>query len=726
MATTVLRSCNLCEAGCGLRFTVDGDRILAVEPDESDPQSAGFVCPKGIAIADVHHDPDRLRQPVRRTADGRFVPIAWDEAFALAAERLGAIRARHGRDAIGLYFGNPLVHSYSSIIALGALSDALGTRNRTSASTQDTAPRFAASYYLYGNTLLMPVADLDRTDFLLCVGANPAVSNGSLMVTPNVRARLRAIRERGGTIVTVDPRRSETARLADEHVFIRPGSDAAFLLAMLHALLEAGAVDTAALARTTLGWERVVEAVRPFTPERTAATTGIDPAVTRRLAAAFAAAPRAVVYTRIGVCNSVHGSLGTWAGDLLNIATGRLGAEGGLMFPEPALDAAQFAQLGGLNGHGRWHSRVRGLPEIGGDLPAAILGEEIETPGEGQIRAMLTVAGNPVLSTPNGRRLAAALEGLEFMVSVDLYINETTRHADLILPPAWALTEEHSEPLAPSVALRSHVRVDPPVVPRPAGALAEWDILLRLARAFDGSLIGPGLPARLLAAAERLTGRRLTPRHLLALLFRIGPQGNRFLPWRRGITLAGVTAAPHGLELGTARPGLHRIHHPDRRAHVGDGPFIAACAALAATLDHRPETETLLLIGRRELRTNNSWMHNVPSLVSGRDRCVLYVHPDDAARAGLRDSQPAWLSSRVHSAAVPVRVTDEVMPGVVSLPHGWGHAASAPWQRVAGSHPGVSANDFTDDQSVEGIVGQSILNGVPVRIAPAPAAEAAA
>lgn len=720
MASTVLRSCNLCEAGCGLAFTVEGDRILAVAPDESDPQSGGYVCPKGMAIADVHRDPDRLRQPMRRTADGRFVPIAWDEAFALAGARLRAIRTAHGADAVGLYFGNPLVHSYSGIIALGALSDALGTRNRTSASTQDTAPRFGASHYLYGNTLLLPVPDLDRTDFLLCVGANPVVSNGSAMVTPNVRARLRAIRERGGTIVTVDPRRSETARLADEHVFIRPGTDAAFLLAMLSTLIEDGAVDRDGLARTTTGWDQVAARVAAFTPERAAAWTGVEAAVTRRLAAAFAAARRAVVYTRIGVCNNAYGTLATWAGDLLNVATGRLGAEGGALFPEPALDAAQFADLGRLNGHGRWRSRVRDLPEIGGDLPAAVLAEEIETPGTGQIRALVTVAGNPVLSTPNGRRLDAALGRLEFMVSVDLYINETTRHADLILPPAWSLTEEHSEPLAPSVSVQSHVRVDPPVVPRPAGELAEWDILLRLARALGGSLLGPGLPARVLTAAERLSGRRLTPRHLLALLFRIGPQGNRFRPWRRGVTLAEATAAPHGVDRGRARPGLHRIRHRDRRVHVADGPFLAALDDLARELDRGPADGELLLIGRRDLRSNNSWMHNVPALVAGRDRCVLFVHPQDAARAGLRDSQPALLSSRVHRAAVPVRVTDEVMPGVVSLPHGWGHAAAAPWQRVAGSHAGISANDFTDDQHLEAIVGQSILNGVPVRLTPAP------
>lgn len=718
MTTTVLRGCNLCEAGCGLKFEVEDNRIVSVQPDDNDPMSQGYVCPKGIASADIHNDPDRLRRPMRRGEDGRFHEISWDDAFALAGRRLREIRKQHGADAIGVYFGNPLVHNYSGIIMLGSLLNAIGTRNRTGAGSQDTSPRFAASYYLYGSTLVVPVPDVDRTDYLLCIGANPVVSQGSAMVTPNVRARLRAIGERGGKIITVDPRYTETSKLANEHVFIKPGGDAAFLLALLHALLEAGHVDRAAVRAVSTGWDDIEQRVQEFSPERTKTLTGIDAAVTRRLANELAAAVKPVVYTRVGTCNNAYGTLASWANDVVNLALGCLGAEGGAMFPEPTLDGAQFVRFGGMNGHGRWHSRVRGLPETGCDLPASILAEEIETPGKGQIRAMVTVAGNPVLSTPNGRRLDEAMSKLEFMVSVDLYLNETTRHADLVLPPCWALAEGHAEPLAPSMSLQNGFRWGPAVVQREPGELADWEILLRLSEEMGGGPTGMK-PLDALFGIARRFGWKYDPEQTLDMLLRIGPHGDRYLPWRRGIKLADVKATPYGVDLGPARAGItHRMQHKDRKIHLAAEPFSRAMDELARELDRATANGDLLLIGRRELRTNNSWMHNVPNLVSGRDRCVLYVHPQDAAQANLRDSEPAMLESRVHSGVVPVRVTDEVMPGVVSLPHGWGHAAAAEWQSVAGSHPGVSANDFTDDQRVEGIVGQSILNGVPVRLRP--------
>jgi len=721
--TTVLRSCNLCEAGCGLKFEVEDNRIVAVEPDENDPLSQGYVCPKGIASGDIHHDPDRLRRPMRRGADGRFREVSWDEAFTLVGSRLRAIRARHGADAIAVYFGNPLVHNYSGIIMLGSLLNAIGTRNRTGAGSQDTSPRFAASYYLYGNTLVTPVPDIDRTDYFLCVGANPAVSQGSAMIAPNIRARIRAMRARGGKFITVDPRFTETSKLADEHVFIRPGGDAAFLLAMVHALVEAGRIDRGALQRMTTGWEDIERRLQAFTPERTERFTGVAPGVTRRLALELANAQRGVVYTRVGTCNNAYGTLATWANDVLNIAAGRLGVEGGAMFPEPALDGSQFVKLGGMNGHARWHSRVRGLPETGCDLPASILAEEIETPGDGQVRAMVTVAGNPVLSTPNGRRLDRAMEQLEFVVAVDMYINETTRHADVILPPSWTLAEDHSEPLSPGFSLRRTARWCSPVVQKDASELADWEILLRLTQELGGGPMGIKWIDRVLGVASRF-GWQYDPQRALDMLLRIGPHGDRYLPWSRGINLKKVQASPYGVDLGPARPGYqHRLHHKDRKVHLVAEPMMRALSQLERDIDEHLTINdaatnhlNLLLIGRRELRTNNSWMHNVPALVSGRNRCVLYVHPQDAQRAGLRDSEPAVVESRVHSGVVPVRVTDEVMPGVVSLPHGWGHAASAEWQSVAGTHAGVSANDFTDDQRVESVVGQSILNGVPVRL----------
>jgi anaerobic selenocysteine-containing dehydrogenase len=718
MAHTVFRTCTLCEAMCGLQFEVADNRIVSVRPDDDDVFSHGYVCPKGIAIAAVHDDPDRLRQPVRRTASGGFEPIGWDEAFGLVAERLGAIRARHGSDAIAVYFGNPIVHNHGAVALRQGVLKAIGTRNCTSAGSQDTSPRFATSYYLYGSSWAIPIPDVDRTDYLLCLGANPLVSQGSFISAPNMRARLRALRERGGTLVVVDPRRSETAREADEHVAIRPGGDAALLLAMVRHLVDQERVDRRQLAQVASGWEEIERRLEPFTLARAAELSGVPSETIARLALEFADAKTAVAYSRVGVCNNSFGTLATFATDLLNVAAGRLGAVGGALFATPAFDVAGFTHLAGIDGHDRWRSRVRGLPETLGDLPAAVLAEEMETPGPGQVRALVTFAGNPVLSTPNGRRLTAALERLEFIVSIDLYINETTRHADIILPPASGLTEEHVDTLFPSWAVRNVARWSPPVVTRAPGEWADWEILLELAERLGGGPTGMRWLDRLVAAGKRL-GWRWHPERFVDLLLRTGPYGDRFIPGSRGLNLRKLREAPHGLDLGPLEPGVaRRVLHRDRKVHLAAAPLLAALDEFGRALAPQTDSFDLQLIGRRELRTNNSWMHNLPAMVAGRERCLLFVHPDDAARVGVTDGELAVLESRVHSGPLRIEVTDEIRPGVVSLPHGWGHAASAPWQRVAGSRPGVSVNDWTDDQQVESVVGQSVLNGVPVRLRP--------
>lgn len=713
---TVFRTCSLCEACCGLRFEVEGERITSVRPDDDDVLSQGFVCPKGVAIADVHHDPDRIRQPLVRGADGVLRPASWNEAFAVAASRLDAVRQAHGPDAIAVYMGNPIVHNHGAIMLRGGLLKAIGTRNATSAGSQDTSPRFAASYYLYGSSLSIPIPDVDRTHYLLCFGANPMVSNGSFLSAPNMRGRLRAIQACGGKVVVVDPRRTESAREADEHVAIRPGSDAMLMLAMVQTLHARGRVDRAALDRLAGGFDAIVALLAPFTPDAVAPHVGIPAADVVRLALEFADAPSATAYSRIGVCNNAHGTLATWGTDLLNLAAGRLGAEGGALFTSPAFDICEFSRKLGGDGHARWHSRVRGLPETLGDLPASILAEEMETPGSGQVRALLTFAGNPVLSTPNGRRLDRALAGLDFMVSIDLYVNETTRHADVILPPAWGLTEDHVDLMFANYMVRNVARWSPPVVERGPDERADWEILLELTERLGGGPSGHRWMDGAFAIAKRF-GFRWHPDTMADFALRTGRYGDGFLPWSSGLNRKKLEAAPHGIDLGPLETGIaRRVFHADGKVHLADGPFPAALKDLAAALATPPSTDELLLIGRRELRTNNSWMHNVPAMVAGKERCVLIVHPDDARSAGVADGDMAVLESRVHTGTLRVHVSDEMRPGVVSLPHGWGHAASAPWQQVAGRHPGVSANDWTDDQDVESIVGQSILNGVPVRL----------
>jgi len=720
VSKTVLRECNLCEASCGLAVEVDHNRVVSIRPDYDDPVSRGYVCPKGMAMGEIHADPDRLRRPMRRRSDGGFDEIDWGEALDLVASRLAETRDRHGADSVALYFGNPVVHNFGAALMVGPFVAALGTRNRTSASSQDTAPRFAASYYLYGNNWSIPIPDIANTDYFLCIGANPAVSQGSLVCGPNVKSRLRAIAERGGKIVTIDPRRTETARLADEHVFIRPGNDAALLLAMTQVLVADGLSDEEGLATSARGWDQIVPRLAAFTPERVADVTGIDTATIRRLAREFVDAPTSVAYTRLGTCNNMHATVGSYATDLLNLAAGRLGKTGGALFGRPAFDICHIAPLVGINGHGRWHSRVRGLPETGGDLPASILAEEMETPGKGQVRALVTLAGNPVLSTPNGQRLRRAIETLDFYAAIDLYINETTQHADVILPPCWSLAESHMGPATANGSLRSVARWSPPVVEREPGELADWEILLAVTERLGGGPTGRWWLDRLLRFAS-VAGWRWTPERTADLLIRTGPEGDRYLPWSSGLNLAKIQASPYGIDLGPLTPGLaRRVFHRDGRVHLDEAPIVEAIDRLADALTSDRSSVTtsppLLLVGRRHLRSNNSWMHNAPSLVAGADRCVLLVHPDDALRLGLRDGGHAMLESRTGKGLVPIKISDEMMPGVVSLPHGWGHARSAPWQSVAGTHAGVSINDWSDDQQVERVVGQSILNGVLVHL----------
>ncbi len=715
---TVYRTCPLCEACCGLAIEVENDRVVQVRPDAEDVFSRGFICPKGVAVAEIHNDPDRIRSPLRRTAGGDFEEISWSSALDLAAEKLAATRDRHGANAVGIYYGNPIIHNHGALMLRKALLAAVGTRNVFSAGSQDTAPRFATSYYLFGSSLVTPVPDVDRCDYFLCIGANPVVSNGSAMTAPNMRARLRAIRERGGKIVVADPRRTETAQVADEHIAIRPGGDAAFLLALVRVLIDGGHVDNSFVADHTVGWHDVAEKLAKLDLRQAAECCAIDLVTIERVAHELVDATAGVAYSRVGTCNNRYGTLATWATDLLNIAAGRLGREGGWMFSTPAFDSTLVTRLPGGDGHARWHSRVRGLPETLGDLPAACLAEEIEAPGDGQIRALMTFAGNPVLSTPNGRRLASALGELDFMVSIDLYVNETTRHADLILPSAWALAEDHVDMLVSGFAVRNFARWSPPVVRASENERADWEILLAIIRRLGGGPTGDRIPDTLLSACEKL-GYRWHPTKMANLLLRVGPHGDRFLPWRDGLNMKKLQAAPHGIDLGALQPGLQRVQHGDGRVHLAAEPILRAFDALLDDLRTKPAPDQVLLIGRREVRTCNSWIHNAPSMVNGRERCVLYVHPDDAASANLSDGGIARIESRVHSGDVRVHVTKDVRPGVVSLPHGWGHADAARWQEVAGARPGVSANDWTDDQDVELVVGQSILNGVPVRLSAA-------
>ncbi|HEY8153778.1 MAG TPA: molybdopterin-dependent oxidoreductase [Myxococcota bacterium] len=701
--------CMLCEAICGIAVEHDGKRVHKIRGDAEDPFSRGHLCPKGVALADVQNDPERIRQPMRRRRDGsdRWDEIGWDEALDLAAGRLAEIQQRHGRDAVALYRGNPTSHSYSAVLFISLLKDQLGSRNVYSASPVDTLPRTLMSATLYGNQAVLPIPDLDRTSFLLALGANPAVSNGSVMTAPDVVARLRAIRERGGRVVVVDPRRTETAELADTHLFIRPGTDALLVASLLNVVFREGLAKPGRLASLVEGLEEIPALVAPYTPERVAPQVGIPAEAIARLARDFAAAPSAVCYGRMGTCVQEFGATTNWLVDLLNIATGNLDRPGGAMFTTPAADLPTVAAMLGQVGHfGRWRSRVSNLPEFNGELPVACFAEEIETPGPGQIRALLTHAGNPVLSLPNGARLDRAYPKLEFMVAIDVYLNETTRHADLILPPSFGLEHEHYPVIFHGVAIRNTAHYSPAVLDKPPGALHDWEILVgltaRLARARGGR-------GALAARAKAWLARRIGPRGLLALMLRFGPHKLR---------LSQLEAAPHGIDLGPLEPRLPGILRGRTKIPLvpelvrADLPRLARRLAEPARLG----ADGLVLISRRTLRSNNSWMHNSERLVSGRHRCVLLIHPEDAAQRGLAEGARVTLKSRAGEIEVPIQVSDEIMPGVVSLPHGWGHGRPGTRLGVAAAHPGASVNDVTDESFIDPVSGAAALSGVPVTV----------
>jgi anaerobic selenocysteine-containing dehydrogenase len=708
MTATHFRTCNLCEAMCGIAIQVEDGRVASIRGDAEDPFSRGHICPKAVALQDVHEDPDRLRRPLRRRG-GDWEEVSWDEALAEAAERLVGVQRAHGREAVAVYQGNPTVHNHGSAIFGQLLLRSLGTRSRFSATSVDQLPQMLASLLMFGHQLLLPVPDIDRTRLFLVFGANPLASNGSLMTAPGIERRLKDLRARGGRLIVVDPRRTETAAMADLHLAIRPGTDALLLLAILRVVLAEGLARPGRLASFADGMAELEGLVTPFTPEAVAGATGVPAEATRALAREFAGVEPAVAYGRVGVSMQEFGGLASWLINVLNVVTGNLDRPGGAMFTRPAVDLVDLAGRVGQRGHfDKGRSRVRGLPEFGGEYPAAVLAEEIETPGAGQIRALVTSAGNPVLSTPNGGRLERALPGLEYMVSIDLYLNETTRHAHLILPPTDALEHDLYDVVFHVLAVRNTAKYSPALFEPPAGARHDWQIFLELSRRIDAAQGRGGWKRRLTQTALR----RLGPSGLVALALRAGPYG---LLRGRGLSLGRLRRNVHGVDLGALEPSLpERLYTRDRRIALAPERFVRDLERLRPRLT--AAANGLVLIGRRDLRSNNSWMHNSERLVKGRDRCTLLMHPDDAGPRGLADGARARVTSRVGAVEAVVEATTDVRPGVVCLPHGWGHHRAGTRLRVAGAHAGASLNDLTDDQAVDALCATAVLSGTPVEV----------
>ena len=702
---------------------------MKIKGDADDVFSRGFLCPKAHGLKALHEDPDRLKTPLVRGADGELHEATWDEAFAEIDRRLTPILEEHGRDAVAAYIGNPNAHNLSALMYGRAWLKALGSKNIYSASTVDQMPKQLSAGLMFGTMLSVPIPDIDHTDHMLMLGANPLASNGSLFTAPDMRGRLRNLRERGGKVVVVDPRRSRTAEVSDEHHFIRPGTDAHLLLAMVHVLFAEGLVAVGDVEPHLNGLAELEALASDFTPELAETATGIPAEETRRMARELAAAPRAVVYARIGTCTQEFGTLASWLVDVLNVLTGNLDREGGAMF---TLAAAGQANARGEGGRGRgvrtgrWHSRVRGLPEVYGELPVVCLAEEIDTPGEGQVRAFISVGGNPALSTPNSGRLDKALDSLEFMLSIDIYLNETSRHADVVLPAPSPLAKSHYDLVFTQFATRNIANYSAPVFPDADGVPPEWTTLLRLAGVLAGQ--GPDVDVDALddlvamtlsksqapdrdpeAELENVAPRR-GPERLLDLMLRHGPYD---------LTLELLESRPHGVDLGPMRPRIPEVlRTPSGMIELVPEQIAADVPRLRASLD-RHRNGGMVLIGRRQLRSNNSWMHNLEPLVKGKDRCTMHVHPADAERLGLADGGQAHVRSRVGEIDAPVEVTDAIMPGVISIPHGWGHSTPGARMSVAARHAGVNSNLLADELEVEPLSGNAILSGIPVEVGPA-------
>ena len=711
MSTTSPAICHLCEAECGILVEHDGQRVLGIRGDRQDPLSRGHICPKAAALADLHHDPDRLRRPQKRVGPDSWRAISWDQAIDEVAERLVAIQREHGNHSVGLYLGNPTVHSHGASMYTQLLRQVLHTRHGYSSNSMDALPRLLTSYLMYGAQTLLPVPDIDRTHFWLILGANPVVSNGSVMTAPGCKRRIKDLQKRGGQVVVIDPRQSETATIADRHLFIRPSTDAFLLCAMLHTVFARDLAQPGRISTIATDIEPLRDLVRPFTPERVAPITGIPADQIIELTSAFAQAPSAVCYGRMGTCTQEFGTLTSWLIDCLNIVTGNFDRAGGAMFPTPAVDLPGLAKLLGLAGsYDRFRSRINSLPEFAGELPVAVLADEMATEGEQQIRALITHAGNPVLSAANGAKIEQALGELDFMVAIDIYRNETTRHADYILPPTTGLERDHYPLVFAALSVRNTARYSRAVFDRPAGMLHDWEILGRLAT----RIVARRSPLGRLAGAVMSPLLARGPEAVLRIGLRTGPHR---------LSMADLDRQPHGIDLGPLTPRLPKILcTKSGRIELTPEPMVGDLERLRARLRENAEVRasendsaSLQLISRRELRSNNSWLHNSYRLVKGKPRCVLHMHPDDARARGIGEGTHVQVRSRVGALTVPVALTSTMMPGVVSLPFGWGHDRPGIAQSVAAKHPGVSLNDITDEARIDPLSGCTSFE-VPVSV----------
>ncbi|MEZ4953541.1 MAG: molybdopterin-dependent oxidoreductase [Saprospiraceae bacterium] len=689
---THYRNCNICEALCGLEIKYEGDQVISIKGDKNDPFSRGHICPKAVALQDFYQDKDRLRHPVKKTKNG-FEKISWEDAFDLIENKIKKNQDKYGHDAIATYLGNPNAHNFGNQLFLPTFLRSLKTKNKYSASSVDQLPHHVASHYMFGHNLLLPVPDIDRTDFLLIIGGNPLVSNGSMMTAPDVAKRLKLIQEKGGKIVVVDPRKTETAKKADEHLFIKPETDAHLLLAMINVLFSENKIRLRHLENKINGIELLQNIIQKYTLEKAAAITGIPAEKIRSLALEMAAADKAVIYSRMGASTQTFGGLCLWLTNVFNILNGNFDREGGAMFPLPAFDPVLINPKKGKPEQADiQRSRVRQLPRYYGEFPAATLADEIETEGEGQIKALINIAGNPVLSTPNGKRLEKALEKLDFMVSIDIYISETSRHADVILPAASGLEIPQFDVAFHNLAIRNTVKYSPALFKKKGDVKDDWEILAELTERIGG---------------KKNDGR--TPEMILDFALQMGTYGHT------GLNLKELKNNPHGVDLGGLVPCLEkRLQTNDGKINIAPPVYLNDLKRLDKNIVKK-DPNKFQLIGRRVLRQHNTWTHNSNRLSKGRNECTLLINEKDAINLGIKNDEVILVKSRVGKIKVEAQITDEIMPGVVCLPQGFGSTKNSK-MAIAAAQNSVSINDLTDAWRVDELTGNAALNGVEVSI----------
>ncbi len=714
---THFRTCNLCEAICGIAIDLEDNKIIRIIGDKDDPFSKGHICPKAVALQDIYNDPDRLKHPVRRV-NGKWEKISWSKAFDEVTSNLKEIQRINGRNSVGIYQGNPTVHNSGTMLFAPQFFRTLRTKNRFSATSVDQLPHQLVSYFMFGNQLMLPVPDIDRTDYFLIIGANPVASNGSMMTAPGFVNRLKELQNRGGKFVVIDPRKTETAAKADEHHFITPGSDVFFLLSVLNTIFNSDLAKPGRLLNFTIGLDDIKNIVSEFTPESVEKKTGISANIIKQIANDFCNAASAVCYGRLGVSTQQYGSLCQWLINVLNIVTGNMDRPGGAMFTLPAIDAVKKAVKDGRAGHyGKWKSRVKGLPEFTGELPVAALADEILTEGEGQIKAMITSAGNPVLSTPNGKKLEKAFNNLDFMVSIDIYINETTKHANIILPPTTGLETDHYDLAFHFLSVRNTAKYSTALFKPEKGAMHDWQIFNELRKRMSPDK----KPKNFSGWIKKKLTDNLTPEKMLDMGLKLGSYGiwgGRFLK-KEGLSIRKLKKNVHGIDLGPLKECLpERLFKKDKKIDLTPEIFRNDIQRVKENLQ-TPENGNnfnLLLIGRRHLRSNNSWMHNTKRLVDGKDRCTLFINPKDAELNNIENGKTINVTSKTGTVKIKAEITNDIKPGVVSIPHGWGHNRKGIILKIAEEHAGVSINDITDENKIDKLSGNAAFSGVPVKV----------